>query len=454
MSQAHEHHLKTGSDPRTLPDYSALRDELAKLSHPARPDVNWMHVEKLALNLFESNGVELQTAAWYTLARTQISGIHGLKEGLAILDALIRYQWSAMWPASAHARMEILSSLSKRLQQIFRTQTLQRTDLPVLYQTEQLLTSTSELLQRLELHHAAGTDTLRQMLQNAVIRLENSDASATNTEHQTPAVTLPMKTLASASDDADTRWVYVVNSQPLADVEIKTEQPARLTPAKAFITGLVTATVISVLVFKVIPVLLSHPEEERVMASVSPLPSVLSASASGQLLSDSPSWLGNNPAYGKKLDERLKELSQLPPFWTLQYGNQLVEQTQQLYPGTQLAAQAQTKWRSMLTANALPQSGLEGWSKGMTALQQLQDRLNQLDEKKGKYMTVSELKSAVFSITQALNESVPAAELIRQLQNTPEGQPASQALLNSTELQLRQLTNSYMLIKSKRSFYP
>lgn len=32
--------INTGSDPRTLPDYAALRDELAKLSHPARPDVN------------------------------------------------------------------------------------------------------------------------------------------------------------------------------------------------------------------------------------------------------------------------------------------------------------------------------------------------------------------------------------------------------------------------------
>ncbi|BEM64667.1 hypothetical protein SME23J_36940 [Serratia marcescens] len=54
--------LKTGGDPRTLPDYAALRDELAKLSHPARPDVSWRYVEKLCLSLFEQNGVELQTA--------------------------------------------------------------------------------------------------------------------------------------------------------------------------------------------------------------------------------------------------------------------------------------------------------------------------------------------------------------------------------------------------------
>lgn len=33
-----ERHLKTGGDPRTLADYVALRDEINKLTHPARPD--------------------------------------------------------------------------------------------------------------------------------------------------------------------------------------------------------------------------------------------------------------------------------------------------------------------------------------------------------------------------------------------------------------------------------
>lgn len=46
-----------------------MRNELSKLTHPARPDVTWGYVEKRCLSLFELNGVELQTAAWYTLAR-------------------------------------------------------------------------------------------------------------------------------------------------------------------------------------------------------------------------------------------------------------------------------------------------------------------------------------------------------------------------------------------------
>lgn len=96
MNDITPHKIKTGGDPRTLPDYAALRDELSKLTHPARPDVNWQYAEKLCLSLFEQNGVELQTAAWYTLARTHLAGLSGLNEGLAILEALISHQWGAL----------------------------------------------------------------------------------------------------------------------------------------------------------------------------------------------------------------------------------------------------------------------------------------------------------------------------------------------------------------------
>jgi type VI secretion system protein VasL len=153
MNDITPHKIKTGGDPRTLPDYAALRDELSKLTHPARPDVNWQYAERLCLSLFEQNGVELQTAAWYTLARTHLAGLSGLNEGLAILEALIGHQWGALWPQPVHARMEILSGLSQRLQQRMRTLLLNDSDLCQLYRAEQLLTGLCVVLQRLELKH-------------------------------------------------------------------------------------------------------------------------------------------------------------------------------------------------------------------------------------------------------------------------------------------------------------
>lgn len=175
MNDIPTHKIKTSGDPRTLQDYAVLREELSKLTHPARPDVNWHYAEKLCLSLFGKNGVELQTAAWYTLARTQLAGLFGLNEGLSILEALISHQWGTMWPQPVHARMDILSELSPRLQQRMRSLQLNYSDLSQLYRAEQLLTGLGKVLQRLELNHLSQLDTLRTLMHNSAVRLENSD---------------------------------------------------------------------------------------------------------------------------------------------------------------------------------------------------------------------------------------------------------------------------------------
>ena len=116
--------VRTGGDPRSLPQFTALRDEMSNLTHPARPDVDWKRVETLSLSLFQINGVELQTGAWYTLARSHLARVSGLNEGLDILTALLGYQWAQLWPQPVHARAEILSGLFQRVQKLFRTWSL------------------------------------------------------------------------------------------------------------------------------------------------------------------------------------------------------------------------------------------------------------------------------------------------------------------------------------------
>lgn len=66
MTTHHDRHYKAGGDPRTLADFMALRAEMNKLSHPARPDINWPYAEQLACGLLEHHGADLQTVAWYT----------------------------------------------------------------------------------------------------------------------------------------------------------------------------------------------------------------------------------------------------------------------------------------------------------------------------------------------------------------------------------------------------
>lgn len=73
--------IVTGSDPRGLPEFSAIREEINKASHPSQPELNWKLVESLALAIFKANGVDLHTATYYTLARTRTQGLAGFCEG-------------------------------------------------------------------------------------------------------------------------------------------------------------------------------------------------------------------------------------------------------------------------------------------------------------------------------------------------------------------------------------
>ncbi|MNG58270.1 ImpA domain protein [compost metagenome] len=147
--------------------------------------------------------------------------------------------------------------------------------------------------------------------------------------------------------------------------------------------------------------------------------------------------------------QQLARLDKLPPDWNIAYSRQLVEQAQALWP--EQAKPLVQQWQRQLNAAGIPTENLNGWHQGMTKLQQLSDRLSGLDEQKGKYMTVSELKSVVFSTMQSFNQSIPAEEQLRALSANPAGEPLPVAGRAQLEVHLKQLTARYAEIKLKAS---
>lgn len=455
-----ERYLKTGGDPRTLPDYAALRDELSKLSHPARPDVNWRYAEKLCLSLFEQNGVELQTAAWYTLTRTQLAGLFGLNEGLTILEALISHQWGPLWPQPVHARMEILSSLSQRIQQQMRTLPLNYSDLSQLYRAEQQFTRLGDVLARLELKHLSQFETLRTLMHNSAVRLENSDGTQAPGAVRQPGIVLPAAVMPDPAKSVDAlsgipgsekhershtvKWVYVAQPEHQPNVDVLAFRPVRTW--QSFAAGMGTMLVISTLaVWGWQYFHRPDPLQTQLAASLAPLPAPLTPAQLDMLRQQTP--LPQDLI--ARTQQLLARLDKLPPDWNLAYGRKLTEQAQALWP--EQAKPLIQQWQQQLNAGALPAENLTGWHQGMTTLQQLSHRLNGLDEQKGKYMTVSELKSVVFSTLQSFNQSIPAEEQLRILAQTPAGQPLPSAAAAQAEMHLKQLIARYADIKQNTS---
>lgn len=456
MNDITQRKIKTGGDPRTLMDYAALRDELSKLTHPARPDVNWRYAEKLCLSLFEQNGVELQTAAWYTLARAQLAGLFGLNEGLTILEALISHQWGALWPQPVHARMEILSSLSQRLQQRMRSLPLNYSDLSQLYRAEQLLTGLGEVLQRLELKHLSQLDTLRTLMHNSAVRLENSDGITTTGSGIQPGIVLPATVMneatASTRDfaggpDEDTpesavKWVYVAQPEPQSNVEVLSTMPVPVKKWKSFAAGMCTMLVISIVSawswhFLHRP----DPLQTQLAASLAPFPAPLTSEELGILRQRTP--LPQDLI--AQTQQQLARLDKLPPDWDISYSRKLTEQVQALWP--EQAKPLIQQWQQQINISVLPVDTINGWHEGMTQLQALADKLNALDGQRGKYITVSELKSQVFGMLTSFRQTVPVEEQLRQLKVLPEDSPQRQQQIQQAEQHLR--AQVYMLAQEK-----
>ncbi|MCT4715595.1 type VI secretion system ImpA family N-terminal domain-containing protein [Enterobacteriaceae bacterium H18W14] len=449
MKQEPELRLRAGGDPRTLPDYAALRDELSKLTHPARPDVNWSYAEKLCLSLFETNGVEMQTAAWYTLARTHLAGLYGLNEGLRILEALIASQWSSLWPQPVHARMEILNGLGKHLLHTMRSLTLTYADMDQLERAEQLLAHLGDGLQRLELGRLSQLDILRTLMHNTALRLQKSDNVAGSDNGMPQNIALPagiadvpqIPLPGDRTFSEQTRQVYATPSEPQPDVEVVKGSPVSTKPWKSFAAGMCTMLLISGAAFLGWQYFFQpDPLQMQLAESLAPLPVTLTPVQQQALRRQSlPS-----ETFITDTQQQLARLGQLSPGWNIDYARQLIEQAQTLWP--EQAKPLALQWRQQLNAAAIPAEKLDGWRQGMMTLQQLSDRLNGLDEQKGKYMTVSELKSVVFATVQAFSHTIPAEEQLRLLAQTPSGQPLPVAARVQIETRLRQLIARYTLL--------
>lgn len=448
--------IKTGGDPRTLPDYAALREELNKLTHPARPDVSWQYVEKRCLSLFEQNGVELQTAAWYTLARTQRAGLFGLNEGLTILEALVSHQWGALWPQPVHARMEILSGLSQRLQQRMRSQPLNYSDLSQLYRTEQLLSALGAVLQRLELKHLSQLDTLRTLIHNSAVRLENSNGITSTGSNIQPGSVLPATVtndaIASTGNfaggpDEDTpertvKWIYVAQPEPQPNVEVLATVPPPVKKWKSFTAGMCTMLMVSAAtVWSWHFLHRPDPLQTQLAASLAPFPAPLTPEQLDMLRQQTP--LPQNLI--AQTQQQLARLDKLPPDWNLEYSRKLTEQAYKLWP--EQAKSLIQKWQQQINISVLPVDKTNGWHDGMTQLQALADQLNALDGQRGKYITVSELKSQVFGILTSFRQNVPVEEQFRLLNQLPEDPLQRQQQVRQIEQHIR--TQIYTLVKEK-----
>ena len=237
------------------------------------------------------------------------------------------------------------------------------------------------------------------MVKGYITRLENQPVQG---EVSSPVTLLAQALRLEAPDVQEhqtlphSRLVYVVS-------ETKTEptlflQKSPLTFLKTFVTGVCTALLA---VCVAIPgwqfLTQPSPAEQQLRALLTPPPDVLSAGQMTQL-SRTPSLLNHASEWITLSGQQITRLTEFPPAYNLQRSVQLLQQLMVLFPDNPRVQEMVDNWQKSARSRALPEEAMTGWNEGMTRLQLLAERLNRPDEQRGKYMTVSELKTEVSGI--------------------------------------------------------
>lgn len=445
--------LNAGGDPRTLSDFSALKDELNKRFHPARPDIDWARAHGLCLSIFSQNGADLQTTAWFTLIRQQQAGMTGLNEGLSLLQRLLSLHWQTLWPLQTHARVEILSTLSQQLIAGLRGNAPVYADLPALYQAEATLAKIGQQLQTLELKHLTQLDRLQNLFVNQARTLENTDAPDSGFMPSTP-LHIP-KTAPSTFHARTAAAPIAIKANATLSPKIeRSDTPNKNTPP-SFRRGVGIGLLMGVLITGVscaaVLYTLSPWEQSREMARVLPefaeftpdIASLLDQQLQGN--KTQPAAVSDEKLH--VIDNYLLELGTLSPIWAQQYGLNMVNYLANQYSDQANVATFNDKWQQNIQTNALPQTQLNQWAQGMDQLNKLSIRLDSLDGKPRSYITGSELKTIIFNARQYFNQGMPLEEELRRLEELQTQGTVAESEYQRIDNHFKQLLNRYALLR-------
>ncbi|MDI2091864.1 VasL domain-containing protein [Commensalibacter oyaizuii] len=463
---------KIGKTPIALKEFTSLKEEMGKLNHPARPDIDWEKVEELCKIILCKNGADLQTLSFYTIALTKLYQLKGLTKGIDLIDTLIGKYWFNFWPEQTHIRVEIIAWLVKSIQQFLRSYQFSYADLTSIYHLERLFDHLCQNFQDLEIKHLTGMTDLYRLTSKTAKQLErleqensisnmvpvdlagkikekkNEDLTSSN---DIPNLTKQQKELIIEENNEDkktTKDSISLSSMPLVQSE---NNPSKKSFWKGFITGACVIMFIGIIsdgaIFydqyinlKNVPIVNSHYFPENLTDSQI---NILAKLAENKI---SKETTDNILTSGEEILNRIE----IQPLWSIYYGDHLIKLYQSLFPQNTQVTKLQKQWQNKQKELADQYIQTNTYQTIQNQLQSFLDRLNELDERRGQYITVSELKSIVFSIQKPLFQSPPLDELLRQMKEQKKQQQDTTTLQQQINIRFIQLLNYYYMLQQSK----
>lgn len=436
FSSQKPHVLMTGGDPRLHPEFICLQNEIRKLSHPARPDINWLQVMESCTRLFGQAGADLQSVCWFTLALSHLDGAKGLQEGLRVTEALMRSRWQTLWPYQPADRIAILRMHFQRLQFLSRTWPTEKPD------TQIALKACATYLDLIEQHLAqAGLNAasgIRQLCDNVRTAAENAETSPGQSDMATARRSRPREPLSGPDPATAMPPTFIIHP------ESEPEQTSSGRYIRPFIAGMAAMLVVVATGTGGWLYARQPGENTRMLSAAVPaLPHSLTEEQRAGIRQDrrinAAEWINTIKTQSERLDAA--GIGR-----TGSYGADVALLAGSIWPAEELTRRLLMDALARREAMTASPEAAGAWQQGMEKLSLLSEKLNALDEKRGRYLTVSELKSAIFSTQQAFSLHIPAEEWLRRYEDS--ASPAGEAQFKRaiSELQAR-----YDMIRLRRA---
>ncbi|PWC13584.1 hypothetical protein B4923_06445 [Brenneria roseae subsp. americana] len=454
--------LKVGRDPRMLPEYEALRAEINKLSHASRPDVDWRLVHDMATTIFEKQGVDLQTAIYFTLARSRLAGLNGFTESCEFLANLIVTQWDNFWPPvhQERARIEMLDWFIARISEVIRQYAISHEHKRLVYRCERALQLMSEKLHNAGLSRIPRVENLLHFIEGYTHLFDETEIVIVSDEQalkkqdmQIPPMVFfqsDMEPAAahggdhSASDQAPLPVGSILVGREKGQMKptvLKIEAHRKQKPAWFwFVSGLLTC---ALPVAAVAGWQYWQGQETQAQALLQQPAYALPSAPDHNDIRRVRIALGEQKLQGmeseliNRYQAQLEQVTNASPFYLYQYGDGLKNVMQQLYPDSLAVKEMERQWQLSLDRQQGDQPRITGYEQARASVNDTLQQLLEL-ERQRRTVTISYLKSKLYDMQKELISDVPFTIRLRELEaRKTKRQPLTPAELRGIEDELR-----------------
>lgn len=417
--------------PKHSRAFLLLSSEIVKLQRTPNAPLNWIELDKLCQRIFLRHGYDLHTGAWFCLIQMRLAGWAGAAKSLELLASALSFgERHGSEVADLGLRRYALEWFTGHVITPMYTQAQSTDDARSLSRAESALEIIGRQAQKLQVR---GADMLNNLCYFLQVRSRTSQNIVLDVD---PAQQIQLVCKAPT---------VVAPVEPVAEVSVPGEEPTPVlvndVPDRRWhwlVAGALVATLLMTIPAGGLWLFQRLAAEPAALAPFSALKQV-------EQLFNAPDLAAENLSEEqfKKIDDSLQALAQEPATWLLAQGNGLAQRLEAAAPGNP----ASTHWKAMLEKNSEHLNRAEGWFEVQRRLSALEQRLLESEKKQRSHITISELKTEVYEMKQALqNMETPVGVLLLEREKQRAAGIKDNTLNEEIKIQFNELLRRDVLI--------